>query len=62
MPKEKLTNEQKFLKEMQKIMRTKLDKYGLKHALLLLSDNDGNFKLNLKKQMTQEQFDAIPRV
>ena len=61
MSKQKLTNEQKFINDIQKDIEKKLKKYGLTNALLLLPDKDGHYKLNVQKPMTKEQINNIPR-
>ena len=61
MAKEILTNEQKFIKDIAKVMQKKLIKYGLKDALLLLPDSEGQYKIQVNKPITQEQFNQIPR-
>ena len=60
MNKEKLTNEQKFIKDIEKIIKTKLKKYGLTNAMLLLPDKEGHYQLRINKPLTQEQLDKIP--
>lgn len=56
MSKPELTNEQKFIKEMEGIIKEKLLKYGMKSAVILLPDK-GRTIIRANKP-----FDKIPRV
>lgn len=59
--KQKLTNEEKFMKEVGKTIIRLLKKYKLKNALLLLPDDTGHYKFRVNKPMTEEQLKTLPR-
>lgn len=61
MTKEILTNEQKFIKDIAKVLQKKLLKYGLKDALLLLPDSEGQYKIQVNQPVTAEQLRQMPR-